>query len=80
MSQKLIIENIQFFIVFDLIIIVTQGQTKKNKTSAIKMLKALWIIASEDSIEFLVSELPEINCPILFLILLTINYFFKKIN
>ena len=55
---------------------ISQGQTKKNKTSAIKMLKALWIIASE----FLASELPEINCPILFLILLTINYFFKKIN
>ena len=62
MSQKLIIENIQLFIFFDLIIIVNQGQTKTNKTSAIKMLKALWIIASEDSIEFLASEVPEINC------------------
>ena len=44
------------------------------------MLKALWMIASEDSAEFLAIKLPEINCPNLFLILLTINYFNKKIN
>ena len=38
------------------------------------------MIVSEDKAEFLDSELPEINCSVLFLILLTINYFNKKIN
>ena len=55
--------------------IVSKGQTIKNKTNTIKILKTLWIITSEDSIKFLAIEL---NCPILFLILLTINYFNKK--
>ena len=59
---------------------INKPKTKKiNKISVIKMIKELWIIASEDSIKFLASEVPEINYSFLFLIFVTINYFYKKL-